>query len=161
MSSKQRPPTVIGNRNEDRAEVPAPLPNAGHTRPPPYAGELAIPHEVKDPITGVVQGPALRAARERRAAEDPTADIVHLAERLDAAEHRANAAEKSREELLLKVIDMAERGFSAKLDVGKKAADEGLTARRDWRGAFIKVLMLIAAAIAGAFAAVSAAGGKR
>jgi hypothetical protein len=105
--------------------------------------ELAVPHEVEDRGTGVTEpGPELDAIREDR---PPLDRIRHLEKRLDQVQ-------REKDEVVQKLLNMAERGFDLKLEVGKKTADETIAAKRDWRGGIIKVALIIAGAIAAFFA---------
>ncbi|HEY6038806.1 MAG TPA: hypothetical protein VIV58_31205 [Kofleriaceae bacterium] len=104
--------------------------------------ELAAPHVVTDPATGVVKGPALDAIREER---PPAERFRHL-------EARCDRLEAEKEELLKTVLDMAKRGFNAKLELGTATANEKLAWWRDLRGTAVKVVLIVAGAIATFFA---------
>lgn len=116
------------------------------------ADRLALPHEVKDIVTGVVKGAALAAAREDR---EPLDRIRHLESRLDEERQdkedlqaRLENVEGIRDELLAKVLDMAERGFNAKLALGNAVAADELEARKSKRDLIAKTVLYVLGMIA-------------
>lgn len=76
--SPPRQPTHMGPRNEDRSHVPIAPRGVGLTEPPD--NQLAIPHEVDDPATGVLTGPALWDKRRKRSTDER---LDHADDRLD------------------------------------------------------------------------------
>jgi hypothetical protein len=76
----------------------------------PRGTDLALPHEVEDPITGVKEGKDLDEARAER--PDPER-FLHLEHRLDAADSDRDDLRKQNADLLKQILEMAGTRFAA------------------------------------------------
>lgn len=54
-----------------------------HPAPATSALQLAVPHEVQDPVTGVLQGPALVEARKKRPTDERVGRLEDKHDKLD------------------------------------------------------------------------------